>query len=1070
MVKHFQLDIMKRLNKFIRVKWFYIGITIFLILTHKMKCQCVISCNSNVGIYSTNNAATIAYDNMGSSFHSTFVAEEEDYRIWGEHMHANGRTHLLAPMRINTINYPELTGTVYYVGLGSKYIGNVQLIVLTSTGLFAGGIPGAVLSTSIKSTYPFEKLTINGKKDGLPLGITPDSIKMMFVTYHTIILTTCGGNVYVLTQEIQMSGNQNHSSNQWSQVMESNGSPLKGVIAARGTSRVGFALKSDATIWTWGNGAFLGDGTDSKILNRATQMIKPGGLHDIKMIQATSNDGYTPEISYYILGTDRKVYSLGANQHGQLGDNTTINRMVWVNTLNTNNSIIDNAVWISSNEHDLGSANLGMLNDKGNALTCGHNSTFMIGRTVNSGYNNLNIPDGITMNDTILFCEVGGHTSAFVKKNTRRYGYVGHHINGSVGNGNSSGNVLSSVNFIIPPIINVCGTKCDTPQIYHKSFRCGDTQMFFIIRSKSGSTIKYQLDLNSPDSAVLGNSDSIIIYVYDKTIRHKLKLLSVQNASCNINLELENIMPCTVSECIHLTNCSKKPIVWNGKTYHDRGIYFDTLSNVRGSCDSINVLIISHQSPSRDTIEEYICKGEHWFWNQHYLKETGYYSDTFIASSGCDSIATLHLIIKPYQYSTTEITICAGNEYIFNGKSLFKPGTYYDTFSSSNFMICDSIVILILNVKPLIETHRFDSICSNQIFIWNGDTIKKSGIYCDTFSAQSGCDSIAFLHIKILPKIIRNITACLVYGHSYIYRHKVYKIAGIYTDSTHHFSLCDTLFRIEITEVKPIIQKKDTYSCNPIKINAKLYTKSDSSIIQYKSQMGCDSLHQKTYIHISSPPFNDTFVYYFCDTFRHRGNLYSMSKMFRDTLKKLVYPGCDSLYNLRVFTKLKKPEVFLSDTHLTIVRGNSIRLTANGAWSYYWSTHETTPSILVKPQTHSEYYVIGKNNDCIDSLHFTITVLSDSCRLDFPRAFTPNGDGNNDIYLPRSFDGAKLTSFKIFNRMGQLLFYTTNENEGWDGYYNGVSQNSENYFYTYEAELCQSKKRTSGQGIFLLIK
>jgi len=54
----------------------------------------------------------------------------------------------------------------------------------------------------------------------------------------------------------------------------------------------------------------------------------------------------------------------------------------------------------------------------------------------------------------------------------------------------------------------------------------------------------------------------------------------------------------------------------------------------------------------------------------------------------------------------------------------------------------------------------------------------------------------------------------------------------------------------------------------------------------------------------------------------------------------------------------------------------------------------------------------------------------------FPNAFTPNGDGLNDQFKPVVYS---LSDFhwKIFNRIGQLVFETNEYNKGWDGRVHG---------------------------------
>jgi gliding motility-associated-like protein len=57
-----------------------------------------------------------------------------------------------------------------------------------------------------------------------------------------------------------------------------------------------------------------------------------------------------------------------------------------------------------------------------------------------------------------------------------------------------------------------------------------------------------------------------------------------------------------------------------------------------------------------------------------------------------------------------------------------------------------------------------------------------------------------------------------------------------------------------------------------------------------------------------------------------------------------------------------------------------------------------------------------------------------------PNAFTPNGDGRNDLLRPHLRGILQLRHFKIFNRWGQLMFDTQSEETGWNGSYKGTPQ------------------------------
>lgn len=77
---------------------------------------------------------------------------------------------------------------------------------------------------------------------------------------------------------------------------------------------------------------------------------------------------------------------------------------------------------------------------------------------------------------------------------------------------------------------------------------------------------------------------------------------------------------------------------------------------------------------------------------------------------------------------------------------------------------------------------------------------------------------------------------------------------------------------------------------------------------------------------------------------------------------------------------------------------------------------------------------------------FSITILPVTS-VDVPTAFTPNGDGINDVIFVDGWGIRKLNYFRIFNRWGQLLFESTDIESGWDGSWQGKAQNIDSYIY-----------------------
>ncbi|MGF2411168.1 MAG: T9SS type B sorting domain-containing protein, partial [Ferruginibacter sp.] len=95
--------------------------------------------------------------------------------------------------------------------------------------------------------------------------------------------------------------------------------------------------------------------------------------------------------------------------------------------------------------------------------------------------------------------------------------------------------------------------------------------------------------------------------------------------------------------------------------------------------------------------------------------------------------------------------------------------------------------------------------------------------------------------------------------------------------------------------------------------------------------------------------------------------------------------------------------------------------------------------------------------------------ISLSSQIYVPNAFTPNGDGNNDIIKPGLVGIRELKYYAIYNRYGQLVFKTASKNEGWDGLINGKPQHTGSYVWVAEG-IDYTGKTIFRKGTTILIK
>jgi len=91
------------------------------------------------------------------------------------------------------------------------------------------------------------------------------------------------------------------------------------------------------------------------------------------------------------------------------------------------------------------------------------------------------------------------------------------------------------------------------------------------------------------------------------------------------------------------------------------------------------------------------------------------------------------------------------------------------------------------------------------------------------------------------------------------------------------------------------------------------------------------------------------------------------------------------------------------------------------------------------------------------------------CEVYFPNAFTPNGDGRNDIFRPLAHGHHGYRLFKVINRWGQTVFSTDNEVPNWDGNFQGIPQDPGVYFYFVRFE-CLDGKVVEQSGDVTLIR
>jgi len=166
-----------------------------------------------------------------------------------------------------------------------------------------------------------------------------------------------------------------------------------------------------------------------------------------------------------------------------------------------------------------------------------------------------------------------------------------------------------------------------------------------------------------------------------------------------------------------------------------------------------------------------------------------------------------------------------------------------------------------------------------------------------------------------------------------------------------------------------------------------------------------------------------------------------------------------------------------SSTQTTIEQGNSTIIIATGGGTYSWTPSSSLncsncASVTADPSVKTTYtvYVTDLFN-CKDSATITINVKKTCSESDIfiANVFSPNGDGKNDVLNVESA-GLSNLYWAIYDRWGNLLFETYNQNQGWDGTKNGSIMGSDTYVYYLKAICTKTNTEVKLKGNVTIIR
>jgi len=169
------------------------------------------------------------------------------------------------------------------------------------------------------------------------------------------------------------------------------------------------------------------------------------------------------------------------------------------------------------------------------------------------------------------------------------------------------------------------------------------------------------------------------------------------------------------------------------------------------------------------------------------------------------------------------------------------------------------------------------------------------------------------------------------------------------------------------------------------------------------------------------------------------------------------------------------PDAKITNVAGPICIGDKVYLVATGGAKYDWSPsgdlfHDNDGNlyaVLVQPITYMVHVTSG--DGCVDSASISYKTIEPCCQFSFPNAFSPNGDGHNDIFHVVTYGNQIQFELSIYNNWGQRVYYGLNAKEGWDGNFKGKPCPAGSYFYYLNAK-CFTGHQETQKGDLILIR
>ncbi|MCB9338578.1 MAG: gliding motility-associated C-terminal domain-containing protein [Lewinellaceae bacterium] len=539
----------------------------------------------------------------------------------------------------------------------------------------------------------------------------------------------------------------------------------------------------------------------------------------------------------------------------------------------------------------------------------------------------------------------------------------------------------------------------------------------------------------------------------------------------NVNLSFYPIATGQLAQ----TLCTGGSLTVNGTVYNEANPSgTEVLANASANgCDSLVEVSLSFNTSVSFDLVQTLCPGESLTVNGTVYNEANPSGTELFpngSAQGCDSIVNVSLSFYPIASGQLAQTLCTGGSLTVNGtvyNEANPSGTEVLANASANG--CDSLVEVSLSFNSSVSFDLSQTLCPGESLTVNGTVYNEanpSGTELFSNGSVQGCDSIVNVSLTFLQNAVFELVQTLAVGGSITVNGTVYDASnpdGIEVLENAAANGCDSTILISLnfgTANIALLTSTVAPTCAG---------DTDGQIVLENLSGGSGSY---TVSLDAQPPFPV-------------GDLpFAIENLPPGNYELTISDGAGLSTEVSVNVPAATSILLELGDDVEVELGDDVSfnpltniLPAAIAWepTTYLDCNDCLDPLVVKPASNIVYQLtIADENGCTASDRVEV-LLRKPRNVFVPNAFSPNGDGINDLLTV--FAGSSVTairSFRIFDRWGEIVYEGFNLSpgglsQGWDGTYKGKPLDPAVFAYFAEVEFLDGELQLV-EGDVLLVR